>query len=163
MNRWLLLFVISAVSYGACKKDGMNNNNSAYYIKATLNGKEKTFLGSPSAFEYSGDITAGFSMSAKNDSAKLYLSLNINHPFGIKITKGIYDKPANGYFSTVNYTIDTVYYVSRLQPDSSTIQITISNITNSTVTGTFSGSILNTADSTDAVTIKNGSFYLPIK
>lgn len=162
MKRWLMLLVIASLYCSACKKEGADN--SAWFIKAKFNGTEKTFSDSPSALEYSGDLSAGFSMNAKNDSGNSSFSLGIVHPFGVEITPGSYNKPSNGYYPSGNYIKDTVSYVSGiLMPDSSTIQITISNLTNTTVTGTFSGTLHNRNDSTEEITITNGSFNLPVK
>lgn len=162
MKKWLLLLVIASLYCSACKKDVVDN--SAHFIKAKFNGTEKIFSYSPSASEYSGDISAGFSMSAKNDSDNTSFSLGIVHPFGVRITPGIYNKLSNGYYPNGSYTKDAVFYASRiLLPDSSTIQITISNLTNTTVTGTFSGTMRNIDDSTEEITITNGSFNLPVE
>jgi hypothetical protein len=162
MKKWLLLLMIASMYCSACKKDAVNNSGS-YFIKAKLNGTEKTFSGSAYASEYAGDLSAGFNMSAKNDADSSVFSLNITHPFGAKITERIYGNLSNGYYATAGYTRDTVIFYSRIiLPDASTIQITISNITNTIVTGSFSGTLLN-ADSTEAITIKDGSFNLPVQ
>jgi hypothetical protein len=162
MKKSLLLLMIAAVYCCSCTKDGIDA--SSYYIKAKFNGEEKKFSNSPAASEYSGDITAGFSMSAKNNSANTSFSLNIIHPFGVKLTEGVYKEVSGGYIPDGGYVIaDTIFYASGFEQTSSTVQIIISNLTGTTVSGTFSGTFYNTANVNDSISITNGSFKLPVQ
>ena len=67
MKTGIWLMVLATVCAASCKKH--IEAPSSYYIKITVDGKESKFSDKPLAGEYSGDITAGFSMSATNASS----------------------------------------------------------------------------------------------
>lgn len=159
MKKLSFVLIIITIYCSSCSKNKVDT--SPYYIKAMFNGQEKTFLDDPAAAEYSGDITAGFSMKAKDNSANTSVYLGIMHPFGVKITEGVYKEISNGYEPSGNYVIeDKIFYASGFILNASTIQIAISNLTNTTVSGTFSGKLNNTAN--DSIIITNGTFNLPV-
>ncbi|MEP6683256.1 MAG: hypothetical protein ABJA35_08350, partial [Parafilimonas sp.] len=126
----------------------------------------QNFHDNAAAQEYSGDITAGFTMSGKNNANNKTIQLVIQHAFDTIITKGVYESNSgNHYFSPDgNYVVaDSTFYGSGVVPNSSTIKITILNINQSIVSGTFSGKFNNTDNTNDSIVITNGEFYLPVQ
>lgn len=159
----LLFIIIISINFFACKKNAQDL--SGYYITASFNGNDETFSDNVSAGEYSGDISAGFAMSAKDNANNKSISLNIGHAFGQPITTGIYKFPPVIYnaFPAGTYNVaDSIFYGSGIDTTIANIQIAIINLTNTTVTGTFSGRFNNTQNANDGIVITNGSFNLPV-
>ncbi len=161
--RLLAIFIV--MCFCACKKDADSIDTSTYYIKADFNGTEQKFSDNATAGEYSGDITAGFAMSAKNNINNKAIDLVIQHVFGITVTNGVYESNSGNHsFSPAgSYVIaDSIFFGSGVVPNSSAIKITISNLTSSVVSGTFSGVFNNRDDTNDNIVITSGKFYLPV-
>lgn len=162
MERYKWAFIVFvAINFYACKKDADATDTSTYYIKAQFNGTEQRFSDEATATYFEGDITDDFIMAAKNEDSAI--NLTIQYRFDTTITKGVYESNANNqYFNPGgDYVIaDSIVYGSAVG-SGSTIKITISNLTKSIVTGTFSG-IFKNADTNDSTNITNGEFNLPV-
>lgn len=165
MKKYLLITILAVSFCCSCNKElkdaGIDHNS--YYIKATLNGEVKTFSDNPSAGEYSGDLSAGFDMMAEDKTNAAEFKLNIIHPFGMPLTTGTYGNISNGCIPSGHYRLgDIISYESGIDANTSTLYITISGISITSVSGTFSGSFRNMRDTNAIMTVANGSFNLPV-
>lgn len=165
MKKYLLITILATSFCYSCNKElksaGVDHNS--FYIKATLNGELRTFSDNPSAGEYPGDLSAGFNMMAEDKKDAAEFTLNIIHPFGMPLTTGTYGNIATGYIPSGHYRLgDVISYESGINSNTSTLNITISGISNTSVSGTFNGSLINMRDTNAVMTITNGSFNLPV-
>jgi hypothetical protein len=159
------LFCLLIVSLAACNKDG-GSGGSNYYMKANIGGTEKTYTTMPLAMRFNQNDTYVLSMSA---GANEGLGLQITQT-GTPLTTTQYLQSGSG-----NYVIAGVYNPGTADvtaifgaglkyPTSVPLQIVISNLTSSEVSGTFSGMYYNNSGvGTDSILITNGSFSLPIQ
>ena len=155
--------VVIAICCFSCMKNATEIDASSYYIKAALNGSEETFSDNAAATDFSGDFTADFIMTAKNNMNNDAMTLVIEHAFDTTVTKGTYQPdPNNNYFNPGGDYIksDTIFFGSGI--GNSKIKITISNLTQLTVSGTFSGVFKNTNNNNDSISVTNGEFNLPV-
>ena len=153
------------ISLSACNKDG-GSGGSQYYMKATIGGTEKTYTTVPLAMRFDQNSTYVLSMSA---GAYEGMGLQITQT-GTPLTTGQYTQGGSG-----NYVIAGVYNPGTADvtaifgaglkyPTSVPLQIVISSLTPSEVSGTFSGMYYNNSGvGTDSMLITNGSFSLPIQ
>lgn len=170
ITAFALLFILP---FGACKKNGgsaAQTGNAPYGFSMVVNGKFSTFNNSP-IVDTSGN---GFYYSAAGDSAcctNMGIVWGLNKFDNTPLTTGIY--PASGY-NLENESEWTIYdyanwgYTTKVGflafPDS----VIVTGITDSTITGTFSGTCTgqiqnqnypyNTIDS--VMTVSDGKFHL---
>jgi hypothetical protein len=157
--------LVIAICFFSCKKNAAEIDTSSYYIKAMFNGSEEKFSDNAEATNFSGDITADFIMTAKNNISNNAVTLVIEHAFDTTVTKGIYEPDLNNHYFNPggNYVkSDTLIYSSGVVSGPSKIKITILNLTSLTVGGTFSGVFKNTNNINDSISITDGEFNLPV-
>jgi hypothetical protein len=164
MKKILPAFVIAICCF-SCMKKAAEIDTSSYYIKAALNGSEEKFSDNAEATNFSGDLSAAFIMTAKNNMNNDAITLVIGHAFDTTVTKGVYQPdPNNHYFNPGGNYIksDTIFFGSGVGTDPSKFKITISNLTSLTVSGTFSGIFKNADNTNSSINITNGEFNLPV-
>ena len=165
----LLYLLLLFVTFAACKKE--SDNSPKYFIKAVIGDSEKIYTDSITAVKGVTFNTYGLNFSA-------YLSSNHNNGLEFEMAQSNKDITSGTYTqsNTTSYSIVAVYKtgtsglyysfgafydkISATEP----LQITISTISNTQVSGTFSGMFYSQdAFHTDSLRISNGSFYLPIQ
>lgn len=153
------------VLFTACSKDS-GGGEPGYFMKATIGGTEKNYVSVPAALHINQNGTDILSMTA---GANEGLGLQITQT-GAFITAGTYTQSSTG-----NPIVAGIYNPGTLDPSaifgagikfptSAPLQIVISTLTATQVTGTFSGMYYdNSGIGTDSLLISNGSFNLPIQ
>ena len=164
MRKLLSAVILCALVFAiACKKDAAGN----YYMQADINGVNESFNNNVFAQEYSGDITAAFSVSGSNAALHHRLLISVGHTYNRKVTTGTYDKTSvdSLFFPGLSFTInDTTVYGSGVRPENPyPVSITINALTNTTVSGTFNGIVYSPGNPADSMLITNGKFYVPLK
>ena len=145
----------------ACKKDGGNN----YYLQADINGVTENFNTDAYAQEISGDITAAFDVTGKNDMPHQFF-LSIVHTFNRVVKAGIYNNMSadSMYYPQMSYIKkDTINYSSEPAAGRYPLTITIAQLTDKLAAGTFSGKVYNRSNPSDSIVITNGKFYVSVK
>jgi hypothetical protein len=166
----LILFVT------ACSKDesteGNSGNNGAFYIRCKIDGTSKTFNISPNASKQDlGSGTMSYSVFGKAvQDANNFESFGFTIQIAGDLTAGTYtetDSTANYFLAGVynpNATDATKIYASALDT-TNPFQITVSEITDSLMTGTFKGKLyLNSGDSMPpGVMVTEGEFKVRVQ
>jgi hypothetical protein len=166
----LLFLVITA-----CNKDksteGNDGNNGAFYIRCKIDGSAKTFNISPNASKQDLGSTTSYSVFGKavqdaNNFESFVFSIQISGD----LTAGNYtelDSSGNYILAGVynpNATDPTGIYSSNMDA-TNPFELTVSEITDSLMTGTFKGKMyLNTNDSMPlSVMVTEGEFKVKIQ
>lgn len=165
----IIFICFSVLFFASCKKDSGSGTN--YYMKATIDGTEKTYSSTPLALSVNQSGTYILSMSASASAGSSEgLGLQITQSSG-PIAAGTYTDGASG----VSYLLSGVYnpgtvnssdiYGAGIQLSAtSPLTITITNVSTSAVSGTFSGEFFdNSGAGTNSIMITDGSFNLPIQ
>ena len=145
----------------ACKKD----SNSNYYLQADINGITENFNTDVYAQEFSGDFTASFNISGKNNMAH-QLFVSIAHTFNRKVNAGTYNKKSTDsmYYPQIAYIKnDTINYNSGPGTSPYPLTIIISQLTDKSAMGSFTGTVYNYSHRSDSIVITNGKFYVPVR
>ena len=156
--------VLTALAAGCgSSTDSTGNQSGAYYIRFKSNGAQVQFqdqVGFPivvsiakTGIEYSLIVTGG-----SDPTASPYSNIQLNVadiiPIGTK-TYGAFQASGGGYTAAlVTYNVGSAGYDNTAA--NSDFQITITEITTTTVTGTFSGTVKNKSGA--AVSISGGEF-----
>jgi hypothetical protein len=173
MKKVLVFTILIAVLISSCNKSGSSTHNSPYYIKATIDGKTRTFgvnavslktgPGSPAFITITATTGAGVSPETMAISIN-----NVPHPY-IPITTGVYDELIKD-----DYTIDAVYNPGSASvlwsagvtanPDHP-LHMIITTFDDKVIRGTFNGSFYYTDAATGEYSknnkfITNGEFYV---
>lgn len=165
----LLLVCFSILFFAACKKD--SDNGPTYYIKANIGGTEKTYSAIPIAVQINQGGTYSLAISAAaNANSSEGLGLQINKTSG-PITAGTYSDASNsndyviaGIYNPGTSDISAIFGAGLKISVSAPLNIVISEITDSKVSGTFSGEFYNNSGTgTDSLLITNGNFNIPIQ
>lgn len=158
----LLLLGLAIFLLNSCKKDQTNSNAYSYFMKFDVDGKTIEFTTQAS-------LVAAFSSSGttvKQYNA-LFTGYNSNSNMGLQIFDGnaittgtytgytIVNSAVVGVLIGYQDTSGTLYTQGTTNSDA---VITISEMTTSTVKGTFSGTLKATGKSDISVT--NGQFYV---
>ncbi|HVX24835.1 MAG TPA: hypothetical protein VHB70_00735 [Parafilimonas sp.] len=163
------IFSFLLISFAACKKD--SGGSSGYYVKANVGGTQKNYTSTPLGIvqndggSYSLTIEAGAGGSSLEG-----LALEINQTSGA-IAAGTYDELSGGsnYAIASTYNpgssdVSAIFGAGLKLPTSQPLQIVITSISNSQVSGTFSGEYYdNSGTGTDSLLVSNGSFNVPIQ
>lgn len=168
----LSLVSISALFLGSCKKE-KNEPNPDSYISFKLYGKQKTFTAKAVAINLTTSGIYSIGLSAFKDSSsteRMYLQIAKKNA---QITTGTYIDPGpdsddllvvGAYLPDDNTS--TQGFTAGLQEDDNTprFQITITNLTDKNISGTFSGTFHEgDSDGPAAVSaITDGKFNLPL-
>ncbi|MBV9962775.1 MAG: hypothetical protein JO072_11050 [Parafilimonas sp.] len=167
-----VLFVcLSLLFFASCKKSSGGGSN--YYIKANVDGTEKTYTSTPLAFtiNQSGTYSLNMSASASKDTSSYEgLSLQINQS-GAPVTAGTYidgTSGANyvlaGIYNPGTSNLSSIFAAGAQLSTTAPFTITITSISSSQVSGTFNGEYFdNDGFGSNSVIITNGEFSLPIQ
>lgn len=162
----LMMLMAIAIMIGSCKKDDDNNNNnnnnngSTYYVKFKSNGTQVNFTGfgtEVAIFSHSGNQYT-CAVTGADTSSNIGLSMYD--------TTAITTKTYSG-FTTVNSlsaTLGTLVTYgdgsgTSYNSNNTTFSITVTGLTDSTMTGTFSGSLQDN-NGTNTLTITDGDFHV---
>jgi hypothetical protein len=168
----LLLLVVTACNKDESTEGKDGNNNGAFYIRCKIDGTAKTFNFSPNASKQDlGSGTFSYSIFGKAaQDANNFESFGISMQIAGDLTAGTYTDAD----STASYVLVAVYnpnstdqskiYASNMDP-ANPFQITVSEITDSLMTGTFKGKMyLHTTDSTPpSVMATDGEFKVRVQ
>lgn len=166
---FLYLIVLLLISVTACKKE-TGSSDSGYYIKANVGGTDKNYTSTPMSITINSGGVYSLSLAASaGGTSGEGLSFQITQN-GAPITTGTYSESGSG-----DYTIAGVYNPGTTDlaemfgagmhfSPSVPLQITIINISDKKVSGTFSGEFFdNSGMGSESLIITNGSFNLPIQ
>lgn len=175
MKKIFFIGIIAFSVFISCQK---GTSNEKYHVTYTVDGTTKTYTG------YVGgtfDTASGY-ISLKvlgSDSANSfdhYIGFYLDNYTGAKgITTGQYDDTETDFTLLSSYTINSVSYeagqtvASDAMTNNVTItnhfKVTISSLTKSNITGTFSGDFYEDGDVLNGkkVTITNGEFYVKLQ
>ncbi len=169
MKKLLLYFSIICLVFASCKKDKNDTNSSDYYMSAKVDGVQKTYKNKTIAVRLQADTIYSIGLNAYGDTtAKEQFFLGINQA-NKSITTGTYiDAGANDLVVVGGYnpgtTDETKLYGAGLQVDNNPrLTITISTLTMTNITGTFSGTYYDDGgDGANIVAVTEGKFNLPL-
>jgi hypothetical protein len=166
----VLLLLVFVASCG--KEKSSQEDLSQYYIKCKIGSVSKTFnFSAAAAKEDLGGGSISYSVFGKaTTDANNYESLGFTIQLSIPFVTGTYKEndPTTDYFLAGIYNPNTVdpdkIFASRYD-DANPFQITFTEITNTTLSGTFTGKLfINSADpSADSAVISNGQFKVKIQ
>lgn len=171
VNGWpaVLLLVLLA----SCGKEKSSEEDPGqYYLKCKVGSVDKTFnIGVAAAKNDLGGGITSYSVFGKavSDAAN-YESLGFTIQLSIPFTTGTYKEtdPTTDYFLAGIYnpnTTDPDKIFASQYDDANPLQVTFTEITNTTLSGSFKGKLLiNSTDPTaDAAVITNGQFRVKIQ
>ena len=164
----LLLFLIAS-----CGKEKSGEEDlGQYYLKCKIDGVDKTFNHSAAAVEQDlGGGTMSYSVFGKADADPNNLqSLGLTIQLSVPFAKGTYKETD----ATVDYFLAGIYNPNTVDPnmiyasrysETDPLQITYTDITSTTISGTFKGTLfINSTDpNTDSVIISNGQFKVKLQ
>lgn len=168
----LLVVVCFTLLFTSCKKDKSTDESTDYYISAEVEGTLKTYKTLAYAVKLQVDTIYSVALTAnvaEGSEEHLFLVIaRANQP----ITTGTYTDEgeanenlivASGY--NPGTTNEANIYAAGLQEDNNPrLTVTITSLTDKTITGTFSGTYYdNGGDGTGTIAVTEGSFHLPVK
>lgn len=159
----LLLFLIASCG----KEKSSEEDLGQYYLKCRIDGVDKTFNHSAAAVQQDlGGGVMGYSIFGKavadpNNLQSIGLTIQLLIPFD----KGTYKETD----PTIDYDVAGIYNPNTVDPnmifashesDTDPLQITFTEITSTTLSGTFKGTLfINGADPhADSIIVSNGEF-----
>ncbi len=160
MKKLLSVLAVCAILFSSCKKN--NTTNSDYYVKGDVNGQEVNYTGFTSAVFTTLPGSPSYNILAIQGMQSQGAVTNL---FGIVITDQVAITTKTYTDATVGNTVQgvvnyyngtNVQFTSALSVNPG-VTITITEITNSYVSGTFSGAVESTSSNESAI-ITNGSF-----
>lgn len=173
-NAYILLLILLLGSTASCSSDDDNSSNpqdpsSDFFIKSDIDGEERIF-------NFENFLSAEMATFAINDLYTLTItgsipggseSISINLNSFTPIEVGLYDDPETlptGFLhALIGYNnaelSEESGFVTNMNAPVSSLQIT--EITENTIAGTFSGIVQNPLDNSD-LTISNGEFFLEL-
>lgn len=167
----ILLVCLSFLFFAGCSKDDNSGGGNNYFIKANIGGTAKTFSATPLVVKINQAGTYSLSMSAGAGGGSLEgLALQINQTSG-PIAAGTYsdDAGSSDYVVAATYNpnssdVAAIFGAGLKISTTAPLQIVISSITDSQVTGTFSGEFFdNSGTGSNSLLITNGEFSLPVQ
>ena len=168
---WLLAIVCFPLLITSCKKDNSVDENTDYYLSAKVGGTLKTYKALTYAIKVQMDTmyTIALNASATEGSPEqLFLIIGrANQPIatGTFTDEGEANQGlvvASGY--NPGTSDDANIYAAGLQVDNNPrLTITITTLTDKTISGTFSGTYYDHGgDGTGTIAVTEGSFHLPV-
>jgi hypothetical protein len=153
----------------SCKKDKNDTNSTDYYMSAKVDGVQKTYKLNAIAVKLQVDTIYSIGLNAYGDTtSKEQFFLNIGQT-NKAITTGTYiDADADDLAVVGGYnpgtTDETKLYGAGFQTDNNPrLTITISTLTSTNVSGTFSGTYYDDGgDGTNIIAVTEGKFNLPL-
>jgi hypothetical protein len=165
----LLIICSTILFFASCKKDS-GSGGSNYYIKANIGGTEKTFTSTPLVIKFDQTGAYSISLSAGAGGSSLEsLGLQIEQSSG-PITAGTYSDDGNsdavvgGAYNPGSTDVSDIYGAGLQISSTAPLKVTISEISDTKVSGTFSGEFFdNSGTGSNSLMITNGEFNLPIQ
>jgi hypothetical protein len=157
--------VLGLIALSSCKKDS-NSPSTGYYVKFKLDGTEK---------QYSEIATAVFTtqlplyqcamVGEKQTNGTVYegMGITINNSGSIAANLTYTDELVSGLGTPqaiLLFTDDAGAQASSGFATSPNVKVTITQMDDKTVTGTFSGTIESTTDMSTTHTVTEGEFHL---
>lgn len=167
---YFLFFAFALISFSACKKDSGSNSGGGYYIKFKRDGKEIKMTYSPQAVFadvsliglYNGTFEA---FTSDGKTTMLIIIYDASPVAAGKTYTQDFLSTASLPQAQLAYTDETTTGYSSgstiLNPDASTT-VSISDLTDTYIKGTFSGKLLTSDYKGIKYTITDGEFYLKI-
>jgi len=171
VSSWpVILLLVFVASCG--KEKSIEEDVSQYYLKCKIGSVDKTFNFSAAANKQDlggGDTSYSIFGKAVTDAANLE-SLGFTIRISIPLVKGTYKEndPTSDYFMAGIYNPNTndpeKIYTSRYD-EGNPFQVTFTEITATTISGTFTGKLfVNNADpNADSAVVSNGQFKLKVQ
>ena len=160
-----VIFSVFAIS--SCKKKSDNPSTSGYYVKFKLDGTDKQYTETTAAVFtttlplyscamigeklISGTVYEGMGITIFNDAA---IAANVTYTDALVASIGAPQ-------ASLLYTDATGAQSSSAIASSPNVNVVITSMDDKTVTGTFSGNIVNTTDFTTSHAVTEGQFHLP--
>lgn len=156
---WLLAIVIGLSSCDSSSSDDDNNNSADYFIKAKIDGEEIEFKGFPNialdkTATGNGNQLVG-SASQSTSSNFPSFSFEISDPTGIKVKT--YTQAEFELIFRYSLSGTNTYHSQAGQADD--FQITITEITDNHLKGTFSGTITEAINGNETLSVTDGQFF----
>jgi hypothetical protein len=154
--------------FASCKKPNNDTNSTDYYMSAKVGGEQKTYKINPVAVKLQLDTVYAIGLTAYGNVTTgeyFFLDVTTNKPI---VTDTYIDAGANDLVVIGGYnpgtTDGTKVYGAGLQTDNNPpLQITISILTATNVSGTFSGTYYNNGgDGPGIIAVTEGKFNLPL-
>jgi len=170
---WPVMLLLTVFVASCGKEKSVEEDVSQYFLKCKIGSVDKTFNFAPTARKVadpSGSTIYAFYGKANNDPDDNE-NLGFSIVFTIPPAPGTYKEtdPTSDYILSCNYnpnTTDPGKMLSSLYDDANPFQITITEITPTTVSGTFSGKLYQTGSTdpnADSAVISNGQFKLKLQ
>lgn len=157
-----LLIAVLALSAAACEENtigpGTNVNQS---LKATINGTEYSFPITEIFSTYTDALnTARFSGTILTSPARTLQVTATTDIDNDSYPKELHD-PDVSFTYQVSNPGDTTFYQCKILGDD--CHLTVTSATDGVIRGTFHATLTNPSDTTDRVTITNGSFVVKLQ
>jgi LysM repeat protein len=178
MKRFLVSWpvLLLAVFVAACGKEkSINDDVSQYFVKCKIGGVDKTFKYQAMCFKTEVSITGetSYSISGKaNDDPNNFEGVSVTILSKIPVATGTTYKetdPTDDYHVSALYNPNTQnpdkMFFSR-EDDGNPLQVKFTEITATTVSGTFSGKLYlltSTDPNADSAVISNGQFKVKLQ
>ncbi len=159
--------VFGLVALSSCKKNNDNPSTAGFYVKFKLDGTDKQYSGITTALfttalplyqcaligekQVSGTVYEGMGINIYNDAA---IAANVTYTDALVASLGTPQ-------AILLYTDATGAQASSATATSPNVKVVITQMDASSVTGTFSGTIVSTTDLTTTQTVTEGQFHLP--
>lgn len=159
----ILMFTLIALS--SCSKE--KDSPSGYYVKFKLNGTEKQYSETTAAiFTTYLPLYACAMVGQKTVGGTVYEGMGINlfndAPIEANVTYTEEEVEGTGATqAALLYTDDKGAQFSSAFLGLPDVKVTITNMDDKTVTGTFSGNLVSTQDFTTTQIVTEGTFHLP--
>jgi len=168
---WLLAIVCFPLLFASCKKDHSADESTDYYISAKVGGTLKTYEALTHAIKVQVDTVYTIALSAnaaQGSAEQLFLIIGrANQPIstGTFTDEGESNENlivASGY--NPGTSDEANIYAAGLQEDNNPrLTITITTLTDKSITGTFSGTYYDHGgDGTGIIAVTEGKFHLPV-
>lgn len=162
-----ILFLAAAILLAGCSKDKKGSASGDYYFKFSVNGQSYNFEGNPYAtFSQSNGLYLGGFGSFKDMSVgtKNVVSALVGSTTALKTGtySGLLYPPSGGNSPTVffSWIDENGKTFGNLYQDNATNIVTITELTNSSVKGTFSGKIYDVLQPGSAAMSFSGEFLV---
>ena len=164
---FILGLVLVALFSGSCKKEDDIKND--YKISYKANGVLEEFIVEDVAGSFYEDVTAtqyGLRFTARKQNFTIYLDIYDRHAItdstysGYKLTPPIGKKPTLIEGAEIAHNDGDTYTVYKTDKKNADVTISISEITKSTVRGSFKGT-LKASGKPDMV-ITEGKYFVPV-